>query len=115
MLALTEDAVIVCEHKTGTVKVVPSQDFCCANGRRLLVDDDPEGKSISGCSNVNPAVGIKPCTTTLKVKEGYIDFVRIGGRRVCVATLTGMTDGTPSGLVKYVVRDPGQSFVNCRT
>ncbi|WP_250454443.1 hypothetical protein [Caballeronia sp. ATUFL_M2_KS44] len=113
MLALTEDAVIVCEHAKGVVKLAPSQDFCRVEGRRLLVDDDPEHKGISGCPNLNPAIGMKPCTHTLAVREGYASFVRIGGRRLCIAPLSGLTDGTPAGITHYVTRDPGQTFVNC--
>jgi hypothetical protein len=37
--------------------------------------------------------------------------LRIAGRRVCLETVTGLTDGTPPGTVKYLVRDPGQGFV----
>lgn len=114
MLVLTEDARLVCEHEKGRVGVAPSQDFCRANGRRLLVDNDPEGKTISGCPNLNPAIGIRPCTRTLVVREGYADFVRVGGRRLCVAPLGGLTDGTPPGVVKYLTRDPGQTFIHCR-
>ncbi|KXU87043.1 hypothetical protein CR51_36260 [Caballeronia megalochromosomata] len=114
MLALTEDAVIVCAHQKGRVQITPSQDFCRADGRRLLVDDDPEHRHISGCPNLNPAIGIKPCTSTLGVDEGYSDFVRIGGRRLCIAPLSGHTDGTPSGAVEYLTRDPGQHFIDCK-
>jgi hypothetical protein len=44
--------------------------------------------------------------------EGYSSFVRINGRAVCLDTVTGFTDGTPPGVVKYIVRHPGQKFVN---
>ena len=112
MLLLTEDAVVTCQHVMGKVQIPPSQNFCTINGRRVLVDNDPESKSISGCPNVNPAVGIRPCVTTLAVKQGYSDFVRIGGRRVCLRNIEGLTDGTPPGVVKYIVQQPGQSLVN---
>jgi len=55
--------------------------------------------------------GLKPCATTLRVTKGYSDFVSIGGRRVCLDAVTGLTDGTPPGTVNYVVRKPGQRLV----
>ncbi len=111
MLILTKDAVLTCEHVNGKVEVAASQTFCTIAGRSILVDNDPEGKGISGCPNLNPAVGIRPCVTTLRVKEGYSEFVRIGKRRICLDTVNGLTDGTPPGLVKYIVQSPGQGFV----
>jgi hypothetical protein len=38
--------------------------------------------------------------------------VRIDGRRVCLDTVTGLTDGTPPGTIKYEVRSPGQDLVS---
>jgi hypothetical protein len=115
MLWLTEDAVVLCEHKMGKVQIAASQSFCTINGRKVLVDDDPERKGIAGCPNANVAIGMKPCVTTLRVIEGYCDFIRIGGHRVCLDTVHGLTDGTPAGLVRYVVRDPGQKLVNLQS
>lgn len=109
MLWLTEDAVLVCKHEMGRVRLAPIQKLVTVEGRKVLVENDPEGRPIGGCPNVGAT--IKPCTTTLKATEGYSDFMRIGGRRVCLDTVTGLTDGTPPGVVKYKVRTPGQSFV----
>jgi hypothetical protein len=58
---------------------------------------------------VGPA--IKPCTTTLPVRVGYSDLLRIEGRRVCLDTVTGLTDGSPPGTVNYSVRAAGQALV----
>ena len=111
MRVLTLDAVIHCQHRMGTVKLTARQDFCTIAKRPILIDDDPEKKSISGCPNINPALGLKPCTETLRVQVGYSTFVRIAGRAVCLDTVTGLTTGTPQGTVKYVVAKPGQEFV----
>ncbi len=105
---LTEDAVIVCKHELGRVSNHPSQGVLTIGGRKVLVETDPEGRSISGCPNIGAA--IKPCTTTLKVEVGYSDYMRVDGRRVCLDTVTGLTDGTPPGTVKYKVNDPGQKI-----
>lgn len=112
MLWLTEDAHLVCKHENGVVNIVPTQTLVTVNSRRALVENDPEAKSIGGCPNTNPAAGLRPCLNTLKVQEGYSDLLRIEGRRVCLDTVTGLTDGTPPGLVKYLVRRAGQEFVS---
>ncbi len=109
MRVLTEDAVLICNHVLGTVGNGPTQSLVTIAGRRVLVETDPVNRPISGCPNIGAT--IKPCTRTLKVDSGYSDWVRIDGRRVCLDTVTGLTDGTPPGTVHYVVRDPGQQLV----
>lgn len=109
MLWLTDQALLVCKHELGKVKNEPTQDLVTIEKRPVLVDNDPEGRSIGGCPNIGAT--IKPCTKTLKVDEGYSDFIRINGKRVCLDTVTGLTDGTPPGTVKYIVRQPGQDLV----
>lgn len=106
---LTEDAKLTCKHDLGIVENVPSQSFVTIAKRKVLVDVDPEGRAINGCPNRGPA--IKPCLLTLPVQTGYSHFLRIGGHRVCLDTVTGFTDGTPPGVVKYLVKEPGQPFV----
>lgn len=110
MLLLTEDAVVVCTHELGHVSIAASQDLVTVEGRRVLVEADPEGRSIAGCPNTGAA--IKPCLQTLRVLAGYSEgLLRIGGRRVCNDAVSGFTDGTPPGAVRYKVRAPGQQFV----
>jgi hypothetical protein len=109
MNLLTEDAVIVCTHEAGTVKIETGQTLVTIKGRKVLVEIDPESRKISGCPNVGP--GIKACLTTLVVKEGYSQMLRIEKKRVCLDTITGFTDGTPPGTVKYKVNKPGQNLV----
>ena len=111
MRILTEDAVLICNHVLGKVSNQPSQNLVTVEKRRVLVEADPEGRSISSCPNANPFAGMKPCVLTLKVIVGYSDFVRIDGKPICLDTVTGLTDGTPSGTVIYKVREPGQTLV----
>lgn len=110
MFFLTEDAKLVCKHEMGKVNIVPTQDLVTVRQRKVLVDHDPEGRPINGCPNIGPT--IKPCTNTLKVKAGYSDLLWIEGRRVCLDTVHGLSDGTPPGTVDYIVRDPGQDLVS---
>jgi hypothetical protein len=109
MLLLTEDAILNCLHVTGLVGIDPSQGLVRINGRRILVDSDPEKRTIVGCPNYGPT--IKPCTTTREVKTGYSDLLRIDGHRICLSTVSGLTDGTPPDTVLYQVRKPGQELV----
>ncbi|GGI74024.1 hypothetical protein GCM10007973_08570 [Polymorphobacter multimanifer] len=111
---LTEDALLVCDHR-GKVDNRPSQAFVRIEGRRVLVATDPEGRGISGCPNANPLAGIRPCLTTMKVDEGYSTLVRIAGRPVALDALKGRTDGTPPATVDYIVQRPGQSLVKARS
>lgn len=109
MRVLTEDAVLVCLHEKGRVGIVFSQELTTVEGRKILVERDPEGRPISGCPMYGPA--IRPCKLTLKVDDGYSDLLRIEGRRICLDTVNGLTDGTPPGVVEYKVRHAGQDLV----
>jgi hypothetical protein len=109
MRLLTLDAWLACAH-AGKMGLVNAQSWVTIESRPVLVRPDPEGRSITGCPNIG--LGIKPCTLSLKVQEGYSDWVRIDGKPVCLDTVTGLTDGTPPGVVKYLVRAPGQSLVS---
>ncbi len=109
MKFLTEDAKLTCKHVTGVVQMFTLQNLVTINRRKVLVANDPERKLITGCANIGPT--IKPCSLTLPVTEGYSTFIRVEGRAVCLDTVTGLTDGTPPGTVRYVVQQPGQALV----
>ncbi len=109
MLFLTEDAVLTCKHELGRVAIIGTQDLLTIGGRRVLVENDPASRPIAGCPNIGAA--IKPCLFTLPVQTGYSDWIRADGKRLCLNTVTGLTDGTPPGVVKYQVSSTGQSFV----
>ena len=106
---LTEQAVLVCLHELGSIQNQPSQNLVRIDGSAVLVDDDPEHRSIRLCPNVG--LTIKPCQTTLKVKVGYSTLLRIDGHRVALDSVRGLTDGTPPGIVEYKVRLAGQALV----
>jgi hypothetical protein len=109
MKLLTSAAVLVCDHVSGIVGLAPTQEWVRVGGVPLLVRDNPERRTITGCTNYGAT--IKPCVTTLAAQAGYSTFVRIGGCDACLDTVTGLTDGTPPGIVKYAVRNPGQHWV----
>jgi hypothetical protein len=110
MLILTEEARLVCKHEVGRITNKTSQDFVRIEKKRVLVENDPEGRNIKGCP-IYPPMG-RPCVTTLKVRTGYSDWMRVGGKRVCLDLITGFTDGTPPGTVLYKVNFAGQEFVS---
>jgi len=109
MKFLTNRAKLTCKHVTGVVQIFTLQNLVTIENEPVLVKNDPETKLILGCANVGPT--IKPCSLTLKATEGYSDFIFINNRAVCLDTITGLTDGTAPGTVKYVVQNPGQHFV----
>jgi hypothetical protein len=110
VLLLTEDALLVCKHELGKVGIEPTQQLVTISGRKVLVESDPEGRPISGCPNIGAT--IKPCTKTLVVQVGYSNLLRISGKRVCLSAVSGITDGTPPGVVRYEVRKAGQTLVS---
>ena|SRR5687768_14757694 len=110
MFFLTEDARLICRHVMGKVDIEPTQSLVTINGRRALIRPNPEGRGIDGCPMFGPM--IKPCTTTLVVQQGYSSFIRINKQPVCLDSIMGLTDGTPQGVVEYIVADPGQQLVN---
>jgi hypothetical protein len=109
MFFLTEDSVLICDHARGIVQNITTQDWVTIEKRLVQVEINPEGRTIKGCPNYG--FGIRPCLTTLRVQTGYSDLIRIDGKRVCLDTVTGLTDGTPPGVVNYKVKDPEQSLV----
>ena len=56
MKLLTEDAIIVCNHEVGRVNILATQDLVTVEGRRLLVDDNPENRPISRCPNIGATI-----------------------------------------------------------
>jgi hypothetical protein len=111
MKLLTVDARVLCPHGAA-VQNRASQSFATVAGRALLIQPDPEGRDINGCTNRMPMQGLNPCTTTLPVQQGYSTFIRIAAKPVCLDTVWGLTNGTPPGTFRYTVADPGQAFVS---
>ncbi|SPH24298.1 hypothetical protein DEA8626_03348 [Defluviimonas aquaemixtae] len=108
-LLLTESAVVTCDHVVGVAPMKASRGFVTIEGSPVLRRPDPAGRPIAGCPNVGPT--LKPCTSTLPMATGASDFVTIAGAPVCLEDTSGLTDGTPPGMVKYKVRDAGQALV----
>lgn len=108
-LWLTDRADVRCTHKVGKSPQQASQHWVTIGGDPILVAPDPVGRPVQGCPNVG--VSIKPCTNTLSIRTGQSAWVRIGGRPVIRADLTGFTDGTPPGEARYTVIDPAQRLV----
>jgi hypothetical protein len=109
LLWLTDAADVRCTHKLGRSPQQASQTWVRIDGRPVLVQPDPVGRPIGGCPNIG--VSIKPCTSALAMTKGWSSFVRIDQRAVLRADLTGYTDGTPPGQVRYEVLDAAQPLV----
>jgi hypothetical protein len=107
---LTEDAELKCTHG-GELQLEPVQDLVHIDGRRVLIEPDPENREINGCPNTDLAE-IRPCKKTEEVRKGYSVFIRVLGHQVCLDSVEGFTNGTPPRSVKYVVREPGQEYVD---
>lgn len=108
-LWVTQQADVRCTHHLGKAPQRASQQWVTIEHQPVLLAPDPVGRSINGCPNIG--VAIKPCTNTLSIKAGESVWIRIDSHAVIRADLSGFTDGTPPGLVRYLVLDPGQSLV----
>lgn len=108
MRVITTAAVVRCGHDAAVANKA-SHDWVRIATAPILVEPDPQGRSISGCPNIG--VNLKPCTATLAVRSGYSELIRIDGHRVATDAVVGFTDGTPPMAVDYTVRDPGQRWV----
>jgi hypothetical protein len=106
---LTLNGHVTCEHMA-TVRQQAGQTFVQVASSPVLVEPDPIGRPVVACPI--PPVNNKPCTTTRTVEVGYSRFVRIGGHAVCLDTLRGKTNGIMGGEISYLVRRPGQDFVD---
>lgn len=106
---MTEDADVRCTHVLGSVERRPSQTLLTVDGRRVLVQPDPVGRSVRLCPNYG--ITVKPCTSTIGVSTGYAAAIRVDGQPVALDTLRGPTDGVPPSIVEFQVFDAGQSLV----
>ncbi len=111
MLLLTDQATLICAHGT-RVENKPSQSWVTIEGRPVLIEPDPVGRSISNCPNKGGA-GLIPCTATVNVRTGYSTLVRIGSHAACLETVVGATNGGVAPF-EYRVIAPGQSLVTER-
>jgi hypothetical protein len=108
-LLVTRESRVTCDHALGVVALIASQGWVRVDAVEVLVQPDPERRTITGCPNIGATV--KPCTSTLAVETGYSGLVRVDGRPVVRSDLAGFTDGTPPGAVRYGVADPLNRFV----
>src|SRR5688572_24235332 len=105
---VTSNATILCAHG-GRVTIVPKQFQVQIAGGSVLCDGDLSGAPIIGCLQP-PTPSTKPCTAVISTLPGSSNpRVSVLGRPVLLATLSGMTDGVPPGVISVVF--PGQMTV----
>ncbi|RJL35441.1 hypothetical protein [Bailinhaonella thermotolerans] len=104
---LTTGASIGCGHG-GTVRLQPGQRTALVAGAAVLARGDLEGKPITNCGQTGP--GFVPCTLVASVTGGASVTLRVGGRPALLATVTGLTNGNPPGVL--TVLDPGQTSLS---
>lgn len=98
----------MCAHG-GRVALTPRQGTILFQGGPVLCEPDLVGAPIIGCAQPVTASS-KPCTVVVAVNPGSSSLrVTVDGRPVHLATLTGITDGVPPGVVTVI--DPGQAAV----
>lgn len=109
MKIITDRTDLRCDHGGKLNGVFSSDPLVKIDGASVLVDGDLLMKPVSGCPNIGAT--IKPCMLTLTMNSGRSSFIKINHRSVLVDTATGITDGTPPGVIKYSVFMPNQGLV----
>lgn len=109
MKIITDRTDLRCDHGGSLTGVFSTAPFVKINGASVLVDGDLLLKPVAGCPNIGAT--IKPCNLTLTMSNGKSSFIKINGRSVLLENATGITDGTPPGVVQYSVFLTHQSFV----
>jgi hypothetical protein len=105
---ITGNATVMCSHG-GQVILVPTQQAVLVQGGPVMCEPDLVGAVIVGCAQA-PSPATKPCTTVVSTLPGGTSpTLVVGGRPAYVATLTGVTDGVPPGIL--IVANPGQTIV----
>lgn len=107
MKFLTQDALLVCDHRTGVVHTRPDQHFVTINRRLILVVHYPD------LPNRLPAA--RP-TLLSRVRRRWLSLRAIPASSASMDVPSsgdyhGLTHGTPPVAVKYLVVDPGQRLV----
>lgn len=108
MKFLTAQAMLPCSHESGITNNSPSQHWVTIQGQAVLVEPDPTGWSIKGCTNT---VMQQPCLVNARVTAGYSAFIKVNGKSVCLDTLIALTNATPTSGSTVHVRKAGQDFV----
>ncbi len=83
---------------------MPRQHWVTVAGAPVLVDDDPEGRDISGVPQLRP--DHEAVHHDARRAAGYSTWIRIDGHRVVLSNLDGLTDGTVPGTVHYRCATP---------
>lgn len=105
---VTSNATIMCAHG-GQVVLIPRQVTVTIDGGAVLCEPDLVGAPIAGCAQP-PSPGSVPCTAVVSTLPGSTSLkVVAGGRPAYVATLSGVTDGVPPGVITVI--SPGQTTV----
>lgn len=109
MKIITEKTDLRCAHGGKVSGLFSTAPFVKINGASVLVDGDLLLKPIVGCPNMSAT--IKPCFLNLSMNTGKSSFIKVNGRSVLLENATGITDGTPPGVIKYSVFLSNQNLV----
>jgi hypothetical protein len=110
---ITEKSIVKCAHN-GVVTLKASQTLLTIDGTAVLVEEDLDGATITGCTTVTNAVsGTKQCLTVVAMSAGAATTLSVGGKAVLLASATGTTDGVtavPSNF--WSVQSAGQTAIS---
>ena len=109
MFWITEHALIVCKHQLGKVQNAPTQDLVTIATRRVLVATDPEAALHLGLPELRP--DHQALHDDAQGPARLFDMDPHRRQPLCLDTVTGYTDGTPPGVVEYVVSEAGQAWI----
>ncbi|MCP4259935.1 MAG: hypothetical protein GY774_20840 [Planctomycetes bacterium] len=105
---LTESSIIKCSNQ-GTVQLTAGQSNLYVNGSKVLVENDLNGKSISGCLTI-PSTNTVTCMNVVTAINGVATKLKVNGKGVLLETINGQSSGTVSGMIQtWSVQSSGQS------
>jgi hypothetical protein len=107
---LTSASTLQCVHG-GTVTVTASQQLLTAGGNPVLVQNDLNSATISGCTNTVASLSQKPCLTVTSLLVGASTTLSVNGQAVLLETARGLTDAAPPLPVLWQVASAGQSVL----
>ena len=108
---ITESSTVICDQLLGTAQLTASQSKLTVGGNKVLVENDLNLATISGCPNTtDPNTGVVKCAMILSTDGGVASKLKVDGKGVLHKDISCKTDGIFGGKPQGAsVKTAGQS------